>query len=96
MYISNSGDRKIKALQEYFSEQKQTLVVEYENYETPVCEYLMNLKTPPELNVELFKEVSGEGKLNCSVKDNVQRVEAIAGLDFLWPQMTAQLRAEIK
>jgi hypothetical protein len=96
LYISNSGDRKIKALQEYFSEQKQTLVVEYENYETPVCEYLMNLKTPPELNVELFKEVSGEGKLNCSVKDNVQRVEAIAGLDFLWPQTTAQLRAEIK
>ncbi|MEK6938875.1 MAG: hypothetical protein AABX04_07585, partial [Nanoarchaeota archaeon] len=96
LYLSNHADKKVRALQEYFSAEKQTLIAEYENYETPVCDYLLNLKTPPELNVELFKEVSGEGKLNCSVQDKIQRVEAIAGLKFLWPQLTAQLRAEIK
>ncbi|MFH0701897.1 MAG: hypothetical protein V2A62_05690 [Candidatus Woesearchaeota archaeon] len=100
LYLSSRANgettKKVRALQEYFSPEKQTLIVEYENYETPVCDYLLNLKTPPELNVELFKEVSGEGKLNCSTQDAVQRVEAIAGLKFLWPQLTANLRAEIK
>ncbi|MFA6461519.1 MAG: hypothetical protein WCV90_04570 [Candidatus Woesearchaeota archaeon] len=96
-YLSKQGDKKVRVLQEYFSEQKQMLVAEYENYDTPICSptgYLFNLKAPAELEVELFNQVSGEGKLTCSQNGTTQKVEAIAGLDFLWPQLTAQLRPE--
>ncbi len=96
LYISNQDGKRIRAMQEYFSEEKQTLIVEYENYQTPMCNYLMNLKTPPELEVELFKEASGEGKLKCTTENEIQRVESIAGIDFLWSQMTASLRTRIE
>jgi len=92
VYLSAQGEKKVRAMIEFFSQDKQTLIAEYENYDTPICSYLFNRKAPAELEVELFNQVSGQGKLVCTKEGTVQRVEAIAGIDFLWPQLTAQLR----
>jgi hypothetical protein len=92
LYILKLGDKKVTAMQEIQNEGKQMLVAEYEGFTTPICDYLNHLKLPPEMGVELLEELSGMGTYNCSSDGTKQRVEAIEGLDFLWPQLTGKLR----
>jgi hypothetical protein len=38
-------------------------------------------------------EVESENtKVSCTTSGNIQKVEAISGLDFLWPQLTGKIR----
>ena len=95
LYINKNGQKKVRALKEVFPNIRQTLIAEYENFETPVCDYVNNIKLPPELQKELLEEVSDMDKLSCTT-DNVskQRVEMIAGLEYFWPQLTGRLRID--
>ncbi|MBI4980052.1 hypothetical protein HZC30_00675 [Candidatus Woesearchaeota archaeon] len=93
LYILKLGDKKVTAMQELQNEGKQMLIAKYEGFTTPICDYLNHLKLPPEMGVELLEELSGMGTYNCSSDGTTQRVEAIEGLDFLWPQLTGKLRA---
>ncbi len=86
--------KKVTAMQEIQNEGKQMLVAEYEGFATPICDYLNHLKLPPEMGVELLEELSEMGTYNCTSDETTQRVEAIEGLDFLWPQLTGKLRVE--
>ena len=92
LYILNIDDKGVRAVKEIFPGVKQTLVAEYENFDTPVCEYVYNINLPPELQTELLEEVSGISKLSCTINGTKQRVEMVGGLDFFWPQLTGKLR----
>ena len=93
VYVLSVGNKKIRALKEILSEQQQMLIAEYEHFETPVCDYVNNLDVPPEAQTELLEELSGQQKVICSTVNGTQRVEAVAALDFFWPQLTGRLRA---
>ncbi|MEK6939728.1 MAG: hypothetical protein AABX31_03285, partial [Nanoarchaeota archaeon] len=92
VYIANVDGKKVRAVEEIFPGVKQTLVAEYQNFDTPVCEYVKNIKVPPELEVELLEKASGIEKVHCAVNDTIQKVVINAGLDFFWPQLTGKLR----
>ena len=48
---------------------------------------------PSEAQTELLEQLSGQQKVICSGNaTGIQRVEAIAGLDFFWPQLTGRMR----
>jgi hypothetical protein len=94
LYILKQGEKSIRAVQEIFPGVKQTLVAEYENFDSPVCEYVNNIKVPPEAQTELLEEVSDIQKFTCSQNDSIQKVEMVEGLDFFWPQLTGRLRLE--
>jgi hypothetical protein len=99
LYLLNKGPKKARVMKEVFAN-KKTLIAEYENFNTPVCEYIeVYNKEPPtlDLEVELYELLSGMDKLVCTVDGGKQRVEAVGpveALDFLWPQLTGRLRTE--
>lgn len=92
IYLANIDGKKVRAVEEIFPGVKQTLVAEYQNFDTPVCEYVKNIKVPPELQLELLEEAAGVEKVHCAINDTVQKVVVNAELDFFWPQLTAKLR----
>ena len=92
VYIANVGGKKVRAAEEIFPKVKQTLVAEYQNFDTPVCDYVKSIKVPPELQLELLEEASGVEKVFCSINGTTQTVVVNAGLDFFWPQLTGKLR----
>ena len=97
VFILDKNGKKIRAVKEKFSDKKQTLIAEYENFNTPVCDYLESYKDAPptpELGQELLDQLSRAGNVVCNEEENVQRVETVAALDFLWPQLTAKIRLE--
>jgi hypothetical protein len=85
LYLLKVGDREIKAMREILSH-NQTLVAEYVNFETPVCDYVNHLEVSDK------GPVLPGGNVACSEEDGTQRVEALFGLDFLWPQLTGKMR----
>jgi len=94
LYVLKSNDQEVRAVKEVFPGIKQTLIAEYENFQTPVCDYVTTIALPPELETELLEEVSGISRLSCTLNGSVQRVEMVEGLDFFWPQLTGRLRVE--
>ena len=92
LYLLDKDGKKVRAVKEELSDSRQKLVAEYENFETPVCDYVQNFKAPPELELELLEEVTGAFKVQCSLNGSVHRVVLDAGLDFFWPQLTGKLR----
>lgn len=94
LYLLNKDSKKVRAVQEILSQDQQTLIAEYENFQTPVCDYVKHRELPEELKTELLEDLSGKSKLSCTQTDNIQRVELVAGLDFFWPQLTGQLRTQ--
>lgn len=92
VYILKNGGKSVRAVKEILPGTKQTLVAEYENFDTPVCDYVENIEVPPELQLELLEETAGMEKLSCTVNDTKQVVQMVAGLDFFWPQLTGRLR----
>ena len=83
LYLLDKDGKKVRAVKEELSDSKQKLVAEYENFETPVCDYVQNIKAPPELELELLEEVTGAFKVQCSTNESVQRVVLDAVLGFL-------------
>ena len=93
VYVLSIGDKKVRALKEVLSADKQTLMAEYQNFNTPVCDYVKNIAIPAEAQTEILEQLSGQQKIICSGNaTGIQRVEAIAGLDFFWPQLTGRMR----
>lgn len=90
LYISTEGGRKVRAMQEIFSD-KKALVAEFENFDSSVCAYIDNLQKPT--STELLEEVTGQVSVSCSQTENRQRLEAFTDLEFLWPQLSGMLRA---
>ena len=90
VYLLKKDEKFIRAVREVFSPQKQTLIAEYENFETPVCEYVTHVNLPEDL--ELLEEAAGQQQLSCIQQEAIQHVEAISNLDLLWPQLTGKVR----
>ncbi|MEK6969886.1 MAG: hypothetical protein AABW48_05655 [Nanoarchaeota archaeon] len=91
IYILKQGEKKVRAVKEVLSP-KQTLIAEYDNFKTPVCDYVNNIKLPLEAEAEPLEIMSEMEKIACSVDGSKQKVELVAGLDFFWPQLTGKLR----
>ena len=74
------------------------LIAEYENFQTPLCDYVnvyKELPPLPELDVEMLESLSQMEKLSCTTEENKQRIEITGepdALDFFWPQLTGKLR----
>lgn len=99
VYVLKDQDLGVRAVREIQGE-KQTLIAEYENFDTPVCEYLKpgRLVTPTGLSQNIAQEggfVSPD-TFACTEDENLQRIEATSGTNFLWPQLTARLRPSIE
>ena len=92
IYIADVNGKKVRAVEEIFPGVRQSLVAEYQNFDTPVCEYVKNIKVPPELQLELLEQASGIEKVHCAINGTTQKVVINAGLDFFWPQLTGKLR----
>src|SRR3989344_2936448 len=91
VYLANVGGKKVRAVEEIFPGVKQSLVAEYQNFDTPICEYVKNIKVP-ELQLEDLEKASGMEKVYCAANGTTQKVVVNAGLDFFWPQLTGKLR----
>jgi hypothetical protein len=91
VYFLKKGGKTIRAVQEYVGTQ-QTLIAEYENFETPICDYVNHIQLPPELETELLEKISEMEDLSCTVDGTKQKVEMVGGLDYFWPQLTGRLR----
>ncbi|HLC97662.1 MAG TPA: hypothetical protein VJC21_02685, partial [Candidatus Nanoarchaeia archaeon] len=70
----------------------KTLKAEYEGFDTPLCEYVDKKRLAYPDFQRPFPLPSGEEPLRCFVDGNVQKVKAVTGADFLWPQLTGKLR----
>ncbi len=91
LYLLQGAGKEVRATQETLPG-KQTLIAEYENFDTPICEYIRHITPPPDQALELLQQVTGREKLSCSIRNETQRIEMVAGLDFFWPMLTGQLR----
>ncbi|MBT6773910.1 hypothetical protein HOA91_00925 [Candidatus Woesearchaeota archaeon] len=98
LYLLSKGDKKAKVIKEIFPKNK-TIVAEYENFQTPVCDYVTAYNQNTLFGQEVLEIISGMKKLVCTVDNttNIQSVEIAAdddALDFIWPQLTGKLRVE--
>jgi len=97
LYLLDHGDKKVRAVREIYPD-REKLVAEYENFQTPVCEYVTEQRIDlPFLQRSPLARAAGGPLLNCTLppeKQNVQRVEAYGGLEFLWPQLTGKIRVQ--
>jgi len=93
VYFLKKGGKTVRAVQEYVGNQ-QTLIAEYENFQTPICDYINNIQLPPELETELLETISEMEDLSCTVDGTKQKVEMVGGLDYFWPQLTGRLRVK--
>lgn len=93
LYLLSKQDKQVRAIKELQGKQR-TLIAEYQGFTTPLCDYVVQdrLNVPQDLRVEPLEEESGLKKMICTVEGNLQRIETIAGIDFLWPQLTGKLR----
>lgn len=64
---------------------KELLTLEYENFDTDLCQYIDNAKS------EAAGVRQQEG-IVCTKENNIQKVKAIANTDFWWPKLTGSLR----
>ena len=105
LYASKNEDKEVHALREIVpssNAKKELIVVEYENYNAPLCNYVddlnkLNQAAYESYGVEPLEGESGYTNLLCNINGNVQRVEGVAykeGIDYLWPQLTSKLRME--
>ena len=94
IYVLKIKDKRVQAIKEIEGLNK-TLIAQYENFDTSICDYVKHY-APEDLKQELLEEVSGKQLIACSKKGNIQNVQAKAGLDILWPQLTGKLRVEEK
>lgn len=94
IYVLKIKDKRVQAIKEIEGLNK-TLIAQYENFNTPICDYVKNY-VPEDLKQELLEEASGKQLIACSKKGNIQNVQAKAGLDILWPHLTGKLRVEEK
>ena len=110
VYLSSFGSgnslQKVRGVKEIFATQR-TLIVEYENFDTPVCEYTPEGRIPiAGFDTNVWQAAEGTAKIVCTVDNttHIQRVEAVPDsteellgdsntpLDILFPQLTGKLR----
>jgi len=97
LYLLKKDTKQVRALKELFTDKKM-LIAEYENFQTPICDYVdiyKDLPPLPELNVETLESLSQMEKLSCTSNGTKQKIEITGepdALDFFWPQLTGKLR----
>lgn len=93
IYLLRSGEKSVRAVKEV-SDQEEKLTAEYENFETSLCDFfdINKIELPPNVRRELIQVAAGQDVVSCNRNDSMQKVEASAGLDFFWPQLTGRLR----
>jgi len=93
VYLAKKDNKQVRGLKEILTSSNQTLIIEYENFKTPLCDYISEGKLKnPVLQTELLEQTSGIKFISCTQDGDIQRIEAVRGLDFLWPQLTGKLR----
>ena len=84
--------KKVRAAQALLPGKEPELWAEYEGFDTPLCEYVDKKRLAyPDFQRPLPLP-SREEPLRCFVDGDVQKIKAITGVDFLWPQLTGKLR----
>jgi len=95
--LSSEQGKKVRAIKEIFPE-KQTLVAEFEDFETVVCDYTKpNRLNFGDFGTEGLEELQGRNKMVCTKTGQTQKVEVIGktkDLKQLWPQLTGMLRVQ--
>lgn len=89
-YLQKTG-KKVLAVQEITPEQKPKLMALYENFETPICDYVDDEKIAS-IAVGSSLSLPQGPALICTDEGTLHRIEATSGLDYLWPQLTGKLR----
>ncbi len=102
LYFLKQDDKQVQAAMEIIGAPnqevtRQVLVAEYTNFETDLCTYISTQSIEhPQLRASLAQQAGLLG-VDCfedPTNPDVQRIEAVAALDFLWPQLTGKLRVE--
>lgn len=92
VYLLDAENKKVRAMNE-IRPGDQTLILEYENFKTPICKFIENKKAPADLKVPLLGKATGQQKLVCTTNGNIQRIEAVGGTS-IWAELTGQLRVK--
>ena len=87
IYSLQSGSKRVLAVRGILNEEPK-LVALYENFDTPICDYLTISKiNHSELNLPLQIQ-----PLRCVVtSEGFKQINATKALDFLWPELTGKL-----
>ena len=95
IYLLRQGEKQVTAITEIRGS-NTTLIAEYKGFTTPICDYITNfISNDPDLKVQLLNKFTGQDKVRCyTTDDNIQRIEAIEGIDIFWPKLTGMLRVE--
>ena len=94
--LKDKGGSQIRAMKEIFPKEsslqsQQTLIVEYEGFSTPLCNYIEQTKS----SITLEDNLLGGVIYDCSLSGaNTYRFETVEGIDFFWPQLTGKIRIE--
>jgi hypothetical protein len=92
IFLLNTGEKEVRAIREAPSEDKETIVAEYEGFNTPICDYVSNRIAPVEK--ELL-ELAGEGaSYTCHTNNSIQKFVAAENTEFWWQELTGRLRVE--
>lgn len=98
VYVLSNEGHKIRAVQEIQGKDASTIIAEFEQFDTPLCQFAAEHKLALEgFNTELLPAAEGRDKLSCTAADNIQRLEAVADagtLRLFWPQVSGRLRLE--
>ncbi|MEK6901679.1 MAG: hypothetical protein AABX37_05010, partial [Nanoarchaeota archaeon] len=88
IYLSVDPQKAAKVVKEIVQGgEKEMIVAEYQNYQTPVCEFVRPERTSAD--IPPFAQA-----VRCTQQGDTQRVEVLEGIDFFWPQLTGSLRTE--
>lgn len=94
LLVLQEGDKAIRGVKEtrgasrsveVSQPEKELLTLEYENFDTDLCQYIDNARS------EAAGVRQQEG-IVCTKENDIQKVKAIADTDFWWPKLTGSLR----
>jgi hypothetical protein len=90
LYLLSKNDQVIKAVQEVEPD-KETLVAEFEGFDTPICDYVNNVND--EYTIVEQWPADPEYLVDCELtEDGVYRIMTATNTDYWWPQLTSKIR----
>ncbi len=94
IYLSNINDLQVRAINEKISKTEKVAIIEYEGFNTPICDYVHEKRISAPTSKELLQ--STDFKVLCTTEGDVTKVQAQVAEDFFFTNLTGKLRQPIE
>jgi hypothetical protein len=93
IYLSNVNNLQVRAINEKISKTEKAAIIEYEGFNTPICDYVNEKAISAPTKKELLQK---DFKVVCTTEDDITKVEAQVAEDFFFTNLTGKLRQPIE